>query len=169
MSFSVYNHMKNLFAFTLCFTCLLILIGCGGDDDKCSGPDIPRLENSQTLQNDLDAIAAYAMNNALLLEEHSSGLRYLIESEGSEDKPDLCDQVLVNYNGYFLNGEVFDAQELYLGLNRVITGWQVGIPLFGRGGKGKLFIPSYLAYGVNPTNGFAPNTPIAFDIEVLNF
>jgi hypothetical protein len=35
------------------------------------------------------------------------------------------------------------------------------------GGKYKLFIPSNIAYGAKPENGFPPNATIIFDVELL--
>jgi FKBP-type peptidyl-prolyl cis-trans isomerase FkpA len=52
-----------------------------------------------------------------------------------------------------------------------IEGWKEGIPLFGAGGSGTLFIPSGLAYGITGSNGgsIPPNTVIIFDIELISF
>ncbi|MEP6748514.1 MAG: FKBP-type peptidyl-prolyl cis-trans isomerase [Bacteroidota bacterium] len=51
-----------------------------------------------------------------------------------------------------------------------IPGWDEGLPLFKKGGKGTLYIPGALAYGRNPppNSHFKPNEALIFDIEVVN-
>ena len=71
-----------------------------------------------------------------------------------------------------MDGTVFDQTNdapLSISLDRVISGWQEGIPLFKRGGRGLLLIPSAIAYGVTGQGGIPPNTPIAFEIELVDF
>jgi len=99
-------------------------------------------------------------------------LQYVIETAGTEGNPSSTSNVQVNYRGYFLNGNEFDSSNgtpISFNLGGVIQGWQEGIPLFQKGGKGVLLIPSHLAYGPNGTNGIPPNTPILFDVELLDF
>ena len=53
-------------------------------------------------------------------------------------------------------------------LSGVIAGWQQGIPLFKKGGKGILLIPSELGYG-NVSQGAIPeNSVLIFDIELID-
>ena len=79
----------------------------------------------------------------------SSGLYYVIEVEGTGTQPTAASTVNVDYRGYLTDGTVFDqtATGTTFNLGDVIKGWQEGIPLFKEGGKGKLLIPSALAYG----------------------
>ena len=101
----------------------------------------------------------------------ASGLQYQIIEPGSSDKPGPADTVYVRYKGQLIDGTVFDevpANEdpIPLTLNRVIAGWQEGIPLVGEGGKIKLFIPSELGYGTSGTQGIEPYSTLIFDVEV---
>ena len=52
--------------------------------------------------------------------------------------------------------------------SRLIRGWNEGLVLFKKGGKGTLYIPGFLAYGADP-NGPArkPFAPLIFDVEIL--
>jgi FKBP-type peptidyl-prolyl cis-trans isomerase len=50
----------------------------------------------------------------------------------------------------------------------VIAGWREGLQLFGKGGKGTLFIPSQLAYGNTPMSGIPANSVLIFDIHLIN-
>ena len=54
-------------------------------------------------------------------------------------------------------------------LLNVIAGWQEGIPLFSKGGEGKLFIPASLGYGYNASNGIPGGSVLIFDIELIDF
>jgi len=123
---------------------------------------------------DEDAILAYIEENSLDATRHPSGLYYIIDDPGSGNKrPNLASEVSVRYRGYFLDGEVFDettgTDVATFPLRGVIQGWQIGIPLFMRGGKGVLLIPSGLAYGRSGRGQIPPNTVLAFDIELVNF
>lgn len=114
----------------------------------------------------------YLAANNLTAQTTASGLKYVIEEPGSGGNPAANAQVQVNYKGYFLNGETFDQSSgapLDISLSNVIQGWQEGIPLFQKGGKGILLIPSYLAYGPSGSRSIQPNTPILFDIELVDF
>ena len=48
-------------------------------------------------------------------------------------------------------------------------GWDEGIALFGKGGKGTLYIPSTMAYGAqSPTPLIPANSVLVFDVEVVD-
>ena len=103
----------------------------------------------------------------------ASGLYVLIEELGNETKPTASQNVTVHYEGYFFNGDIFDSSiargtPSTFALNQVIAGWTEGIPYFGEGGKGKLLIPSHLAYGASGSQNIAPYTPILFNIELIS-
>lgn len=103
----------------------------------------------------------------------ASGLYIQIEEAGNETTPSSGDRVTIHYEGYLINGNVFDSSlargtPTTLSLNQVIPGWTEGIPYFGEEGKGKLLIPSHLAYGSAGSQSIAAYTPIIFDIEVLS-
>jgi peptidyl-prolyl cis-trans isomerase A (cyclophilin A) len=103
----------------------------------------------------------------------ASGLRYIIEKEGTGKMPVATDQVTVHYTGYLLNGTKFDSsvdrgQPATFGLNQVIKGWTEGLQLMKEGGKTKFIIPSELGYGAN---GYPPVIPanswLVFDVELI--
>ena len=121
---------------------------------------------------ELSQIQRYLVDNNLSAESNVSGLHYIIEEPGEGDHPAQDARVEVHYRGFLLDGTVFDQTNdapLSISLDRVISGWQEGIPLFKRGGRGLLLIPSAIAYGVTGQGGIPPNTPIAFEIELVDF
>ena len=118
---------------------------------------------------DTKLIEDYLIANNLTAEKTPEGIFYIIETEGSAEKPKITNTVVATYKGYFLDGVVFDSgSNASFPLANVIQGWQKGIPKFGRGGKGKLFIPSKFAYGKSSTPGRA-SAVLGFDVEVHNF
>ena len=120
-------------------------------------------------------IQQYLTDNNLTAEMTASGLHYIIEEEGvGNAHPTPTDQVEVHYQGYLLDDRVFDqsgADPVKFLLSSVIDGWEEGIRLFKKGGKGKLFIPSSLAYRSSPPDGsgIPPNAALAFDVELVDF
>lgn len=124
-------------------------------------------------EQDRETILNYIEDNNLNAEAHQSGMFYVIEQPGSEERPSLASRVKVRYRGELTNGEVFDQTEgnntIEFPLGSVIPGWQIGIPLFGRGGNGKLLIPSALGYGPRGVGTIPPNSVLIFDVEVVDF
>ena len=55
-----------------------------------------------------------------------------------------------------------------LGQGQVIAGWDEGLKKFGKGGKGTLYIPGFLAYGMRPGPGGQPNEGLVFDVEMVD-
>ncbi len=124
------------------------------------------------LSYEISQIQNYILDNNLTAQATTSGLHYVIEEPGEGDHPTSTSRVSVNYKGFLLDGTVFDESNdapLSIALTQVIAGWQEGIPLFKKGGKGLLFIPSSRAYGANGQGPIPPNTPIAFEIELVDF
>lgn len=105
-----------------------------------------------------------------------SGLVYVIEEEGEGENPKRGDKVSLHYTGTFVYGGKFDSsvdrnaplefEYLIMGL---IPGFNEGVGLSSEGMKVKLFIPYFLAYGVN---GRMPNIPpyadLIFDLDILS-
>lgn len=126
---------------------------------------------SEQLTKDIAIIENYLENNNIDAQKTSSGLYYVITEEGTGLHPTINSTVTVQYKGKLLDGTIFDNNTATFRLTGVIAGWQEGIPLFKKGGRGKLFIPSGLGYGASGTSdGSIPgNTVITFDIHLISF
>ncbi len=102
-----------------------------------------------------------------------SGLQYQVVEEGTGPKPTLSSTVTTHYRGTLIDGTVFDSsykrgQPATFPLNRVIKGWQEGIPLMKEGAKYRLFIPAHLAYGNNRQGEVIPaGATLIFEVELL--
>ncbi|MBK9255488.1 MAG: FKBP-type peptidyl-prolyl cis-trans isomerase [Saprospiraceae bacterium] len=124
-------------------------------------------------QDDETLIQEYITKNNLTTQV-DRGVHYIIQAEGSVEKPSIVNQVTVNYKGYYTDGVIFDSSydlgvPATFPLSNVIEGWQIGIPKFGKDGKGMLIIPSRSGYGSNPPFGVRANAILIFEIEVLDF
>lgn len=129
------------------------------------------LSYEDQLAIDLEIIQDYLDSNNLTAQEGEFGLYYIIEEPGTgTSMPTATSSVIMTYKGFFPDGQVFDQNDkVEFGLQNTISGWQVGVPLFKKGGKGKLLIPSSLAYGVGGRGGIPGNQVLIFDIELHNF
>lgn len=135
-----------------------ILYSCSGGNEK----DFTAINEKQ--------ITEYIKTNKLESIKSESGLYYVIEEVGVGAKPTSSSTVQVAYKGYYLNGEVFDESNeegISFPLKRVIKGWTEGIAYFKEGGKGKLLVPSYLAYGSDDTRGIPGGSVLVFDIHLI--
>lgn len=103
----------------------------------------------------------------------ASGLAYQIVRPGTGDEhPTLDSTVTVNYTGWTTDGKMFDSSltgggPVQFPLDRLIKGWQQGLPLMVTGEKMRFWIPAELAYGLHPTKPGAPAGMLVFDIELL--
>lgn len=102
----------------------------------------------------------------------ASGLKYIIEKEGSGNSPKATDKVSVFYRGTFTNGIEFDGNfggsPISFGLNQVIPGWTEGLQLMKPNGKALFYIPYALAYGANGYPGvIPPKSDLIFEVELL--
>lgn len=134
----------------------------------------------------------YITDNNLKVTTTASGLNYVITKEGTGPKPALGDSVVVNYVGKFVNGKVFDTNikdeavkgkipinpmdagkfkpaHMVIGPNRVIEGWNEGLPLMSKGSKATFVVPSSLGYGEQGYQSIPPFTPLVFEIELIDF
>ena len=115
----------------------------------------------------------------------ASGLQYEVISLGSNtdasapassspaaSSPTASSRVTVHYHGTFVDGRVFDSsvergQPAQFPLNQVIPGWTEGLQLMKAGDKFRFFIPPELAYGEAGRGPVPPNTPLIFEVELL--
>lgn len=102
-----------------------------------------------------------------------SGLAYQVLKPGTgKVHPKISDTVSVDYTGWTTDGKMFDSsvvrgEPATFPLDRLIKGWQQGIPLMVRGEKARFWIPADLAYGHSMRPG-APKGMLVFDIKLIS-
>lgn len=102
-----------------------------------------------------------------------SGLQYMVLKEGNGKKPKATDQVKCHYEGFLIDGTVFDSsiqrgEPAVFPLNQVIAGWTEGLQLMQEGAKYRFFIPYILGYGEGGAGAsIPPYAALVFDVELL--
>ena len=87
--------------------------------------------------------------------------------------------VSVMYTGKFINSDkIFDTNiggahtdpvKFVVGRKTgIIQGWDDGLRLFKKGGKGTLYVPAFLAYDAQTGPGGKPYENLRFDVEIVD-
>ena len=102
-----------------------------------------------------------------------SGLHILTLKKGKGKKVNKEAEITVHYTLSLANGKqvqsTFKKEPFKFSMNKqpMIAGFTEGILKMREGGKVRLFIPHYLAYGVNGGGPFPPKADIVFELEVV--
>jgi FKBP-type peptidyl-prolyl cis-trans isomerase len=131
---------------------------------------------------EIKEIQQYLAKNNIKAQQTKNGVFYEIQNPGSGQQADSGKVVSINYTGYFLDGKFFDSNvdsskqvekhplqpfQFMAGVQGAIPGMLEGITMFKEGGKGRLFIPSVLAYGSQGSPPvIKPNANLMFEIEL---
>lgn len=103
-----------------------------------------------------------------------SGLQYEVLTAGTGASPTLQDKVKCHYKGTLLNGTEFDSsarrgKPAEFGVNQVIPGWTEALQKMKVGDKWRLYVPSKLAYDMEPPRPpIEPGSMLVFEIELLD-
>ena len=105
----------------------------------------------------------------------ASGLYYVIDKAGTGPLAKPGQTVTAHYTGTLWDGTKFDSSRdrgqpfsFVIGQHQVIPGWDEGFALLKVGTKGKLIIPSNLAYGDRGAGSqIPPKADLIFDVEML--
>ena len=124
------------------------------------------------LQANQQYLAANAEREGVRVTE--SGLQIEMLSEGFGPFPTMEDTVLVHYQGWMIDGTLFDSsikrgKPTTFSLSGIVRGFREGLMNIRMGGKARLVLPSDLGYG-NRGAGSAipPNSVLIFEVELLD-
>lgn len=136
--------------------------------------------DADLVKGNADMVAWLAANKINAVKT-GRGTYVVVKDPGTGMQADSGKYATVRYEGKTLStGKVFEttmdpkAQPYTFKVASTppgaIPGWDEGLPLFKKGGKGTLYIPGPLAYGKNPPQGspFKPNEALIFDIDVVD-
>lgn len=157
---------------------------------SCINPD----ETQEVIfQKDLEAIEEYLDKNQITslkkYEEPAEGLYIYWQESVNADLNSIrrADTVKVDYTGKLLTNAVFDTSieqvardnGIYsssrgyeplrypVGLGYTIPGFEFAISLMREGEKATVIFPSRLGYGSQAENGIPANSPLIFEINLL--
>ena len=171
------NNLKtSLSGFSILFLFLLgiaLFTACSKSDKN--DPPSTSTSTACTLtaqyKNDSSAtqralMIAFCNNNGITYTIHPSGILYQIITPGDTAKPNLCTSLTMTYTGKLMTGIQFDKGTITFALKDLIVGWQIAVPLIGKGGKIKMVIPSSLGYGPNANGSIPANSPLYFEMSL---
>lgn len=140
-----------------------LLIGACKKNDLCEPP------TSKAPESETNALRTILNNQNATYSEDSRGFFFHITQREEGDKPDLCSTVRVKYELRLMDGTMVEFNnDVTFRLAGLITGWQMGIPLIGKGSKIILYLPPALAYGNRTTGSIPANSNLVFEIELLD-
>ncbi len=150
------------------------------DNQELASADLTK-EQGLEKDREVKELQALVAKKGIKTVSTTSGVLVEILSAGdATQKADTGKQASVLYRGTFMDGKEFDSNmdknkpgaqplSVIFGGQSVIPGLEEGLRLFGKGGKGKIYIPAMLAYG---QNGQPPVIPqyanMIFEIEILD-
>jgi len=127
---------------------------------------------------EVKAVEEYIASNKVNVQKTAKGTYVEIKSVGDGPAVDSGKQVFIRYTGkLFPSGKVFESNmtppanepiKFVIGRRAVIQGWDDGLRLFKKGGKGTLYIPAFLAYDAQTGPGNKPYENLIFDIDVVD-
>jgi len=152
-------------------------------------------ESLQNIHNrELQAIADYMRDTPLPSvrseQDGETGIAIIWTVENTDgQRTAVGDSLVLNYTGSMLDGSVFDtsidsvarANNIYnanrrggyqpyriaFGVSQHIYGFDFGLFNMKEGDKAVILIPSRYAYGQGGSGSIPPNTPLRFDLELL--
>jgi FKBP-type peptidyl-prolyl cis-trans isomerase len=104
-----------------------------------------------------------------------SGLQYhrVKAARASAPRPEPGAVVTIHYVGRFIDGRVFDSsrergEPATFPLDRLIKGWQEGVPMMRKGEVWEFVIPASIAYGERNRDPIPPGSTLLFEIELID-
>jgi FKBP-type peptidyl-prolyl cis-trans isomerase len=134
-------------------------------------------ELAKQKDREIQQVEGYLSSNHIQAQKTAKGVYYVIKDPGTGTQVDSGKQVAVRYTGKLIpSGKIFDgnmtgpadAYKLVVGAGNVIPGWDDGLKLFKKGGKGTLYVPAFLAYDAQPGPGRKPFENLMFDVEIVD-
>ncbi len=115
----------------------------------------------------------YSLNPADGWRSTISGLRYRkVSGTADGPRPSVTDRVTIHYVGRFIDGAEFDSsvargEPATFPLNRLIRGWQEGVPLMSVGDRYEFAIPYHIAYGPAGRGPIPGGATLLFTIDLI--
>lgn len=105
-----------------------------------------------------------------------SGIRYIVGRQGTGSFPKEGDSVIFRYEVSYLDGTTPPDEfgksgdrpkSFVMGSKNIFESWQESIGLLKKGGNGRFYIPSPLAFGASEVQGIKPDAILILNIELV--
>ena len=122
-------------------------------------------------------IENYLAKNNIQATKTEKGTYVKIDNPGDGSAVDSGKLVSVIYTGkLFPSGKIFESNDsqgkepikFVVGKRTIIPGWDDGLRLFKKGGKGTLYLPAFMAYDADPGPGRTQYENLIFDVQVVD-
>ncbi len=135
---------------------------------------------NEWLAGEIKTVEKYLADKKVTAQKTPSGAFIEIINPGTGNTAVAGNYVTVNYTGTSWSGKRFDSNtdtafhhaepySFVAGVGQMSKGFDEAILFLKKGGKGKIYIPSLLAYGAQPgTPLIKPYENLMFDIELLD-
>ncbi len=137
-------------------------------------------ENEYTPEKEREKLQSYLsklVSSGYNIDTTASGIYYVNLTPGEGDYPFAGDTLFVQYAGYLVSGELFDASGInstdstmnyvYKEMN-MIAGWDEMIGRMNKGKKMQFIIPSNLAYGASGAGFIPPYSTLVFIAKMVD-
>ena len=115
-------------------------------------------------------MADYVKKSGMTFKTTASGLQYAVKTEGTGDSPKNGDVCKCNYVGKFLDGKIFDQNKnMDMPIGGMIPGFNEALMMMKKGGKATFLIPPAIGYGEQGQGPIPGNSPLVFEVELLDF
>ena len=102
------------------------------------------------------------------------GLQLRVVRSGPADglRPQVGDEVKVNYEGKLLDGQVFDSSyergaPAVMTIRDLVPGWREALQLMRPGDQWLIYLPPKLGYGDQGAGPIPPNSVLVFKLELI--
>lgn len=160
----------------------------GNSNPKIADLEIKEVLAGDNISSDADSllINAAELRNITFAETNYEFYVLNLNVGGGAKSPTFADNIIVKYEGFTLDNEVFDSAVTPVGfdLTTLVPGWRKVLPSFNIAagfvenndgtvtytdhGAGVMFLPSGLAYFASSAAGIPAYTSIAFKFELLD-
>ncbi len=164
--------MKLVTKFMILALAVVAMASCLNTEDVAT---VPRTEADELA--DLSTYLDTLQNRGLDIDTTAMGVYYVVDSVGNGPFPVIGDTCVVKYNGFLMNGMLFDSSinnnadgtyEFVMNESGFIPGWTDGMKVINEGALVYLIIPSEFAYGALGSSVIGPYETLIFVVEMVD-
>jgi hypothetical protein len=166
----------------LCCSFIILMASCINEQESL------QVIHDRELQTITDYLQNTPLPSVRTERDGATGIAIIWQEENVNGRrPAIGDSLRVNYTGSFFDGRIFDTSidsvarannihnasrkyeplKISLGRTSLIQGFNFGVFNMKEGDKAIVLIPSAYAYGTAGSSSIPPNTPLRFDLELV--